>query len=273
MEHRSNLNIFRNIRGQFMKVQRRDRKFKGACEPVSDHPRRRIATPTLQGHLNDVKYFHRMAPTTQSRGINYRLAAPRAMRQSKTVSNTACDKGTERRCSKYPPHLSSSNHPVKGRSTRQYPRTQQIWHQKAARRQMPKGSHFFSPDTSTDECNCRALRPLDPFETTLRPHGEGSMWLAIRSSRRGKTVQKVGWRARTFASLMPASTARVKLVFPTAALRVAETPALTAAMTSASACNSSTQPVRKTNWHSNSAATHPSQPFANSLSCRNTRTT
>ncbi|RNC55458.1 hypothetical protein TcCL_ESM07054 [Trypanosoma cruzi] len=83
MEHRSNLNIFGNIRGQFMKVQRRDSKFKGACEPVSDHPRRRIATPTLQGHLNDVKYFHRMAPTTQSRGIKYRLAAPHAMQQSK----------------------------------------------------------------------------------------------------------------------------------------------------------------------------------------------
>ncbi|KAF5218669.1 hypothetical protein ECC02_008374 [Trypanosoma cruzi] len=110
---------------------------------------------------------------------------------------------------------------------------------------MPKGSHFFPPDTSTDECNCRALRPLDPFETTLRPHGEGSMWLAIRSSRRGKTIQKVGWWARTFAPLMPASTARVKHVFPTAALRVAETPALTPAMTSASACNSSTPPVKK----------------------------
>ncbi|KAF5224660.1 hypothetical protein ECC02_002300 [Trypanosoma cruzi] len=110
---------------------------------------------------------------------------------------------------------------------------------------MPKGSHFFPPDTSTDECNCRALRLLDPFETTLRPNGDGSMWLAIRSSRRGKTVQKVGWWARTFASLMPASTARVKLVFPTAALRVAETPALTPAMTSASACNFSTPPVKK----------------------------
>ncbi|RNC35796.1 hypothetical protein TcCL_Unassigned01291 [Trypanosoma cruzi] len=71
------------------------------------------------------------------------------------------------------------------------------------------------------------------------------MWLAIRSSRRGKTVQKVGWWARTFASSMPASTARVKLVFPTAALRVAETPALTLKMTSASACNSSTPPLRK----------------------------
>ncbi|RNC55324.1 hypothetical protein TcCL_ESM07188 [Trypanosoma cruzi] len=193
MERCSSLNIFCNIRGQFMKVQRRDSKFKGACEPVSDHPRRRITTPTLQGHLNDVKYFHRTAPTTQSRGIMYRLAALHAMRQSKTVSNTACDKGTERRRSKYPPHLSSSNHSVKGRSVRQYPRTHRIWRQKKARRQMPKGSHFFPRDTSTDEYNCRALRPLDPFETTLRPHGDGPMWLAIRSSRRGKTVQKVGW--------------------------------------------------------------------------------
>ncbi|KAF5218005.1 hypothetical protein ECC02_009123 [Trypanosoma cruzi] len=238
MEHCSNLNIFCNVRGQFIKVQQRDSRFKGACEPVNDHPRRRIATPTLQGDLNDVKYFHRMAPTTQSRGIKYRLAAPHAMQQSKTISNTACDKYTERRRSKYPPHLSISNRPVKGRSVIQYPRTQQIWRQKAARCQMPKGSHFFPRGTSTDECNCRALRPLDRLETTLRPHGNGSMWLAIRSSRRGKTVQKVGWWARTFASLMPASTARVKLVFPTAALRVAETPALTLTMTSASACNS-----------------------------------
>ncbi|RNC38377.1 hypothetical protein TcCL_NonESM12375 [Trypanosoma cruzi] len=145
MEHRSNLNIFCNIRGQFMKVQRRDSKLKGACEPFSDHLRRRIATPTLQGLLNDVKYFHRMAPTTQSRGIKYRLAAPHAMRQSTTVSNTACDKGTKGRRSKYPPHLSSSNHPVKGRSTRQYPRTQRMWHQKAARRQISKRPALLPP--------------------------------------------------------------------------------------------------------------------------------
>ncbi|RNC53782.1 hypothetical protein TcCL_ESM08850 [Trypanosoma cruzi] len=44
---------------------------------------------------------------------------------------------------------------------------------------------------------------------------------------------------------MPASAARVKLVLPTATLRVAETTALTPATTSASACNSSTPPVRK----------------------------
>ncbi|KAF5218963.1 hypothetical protein ECC02_008045 [Trypanosoma cruzi] len=178
----------------------------------------------------------------------YRLVAPHAMRQSKTISNTACDKdnkGTERRRSKYPPHLSSSNHPVKGRSTRQYPRTHQIWRQKTARCQMPKVSHFLPRDTSTDEYNCRALRPLDPFETTLRPHGDASMWLAIRSGRRGKTVQKVGRWARTFAPLLPAPTARVKLVFQTAALRVAETPALTPAMASAGACNSLTPPVKK----------------------------
>ncbi|RNE95578.1 hypothetical protein TcG_13344 [Trypanosoma cruzi] len=55
------------------------------------------------------------------------------MQQSKTVSNTACDKGTERGRSKYPPHLSSSNHPVEGRSTRQCPRTHQIWRQKTAK--------------------------------------------------------------------------------------------------------------------------------------------
>ncbi|RNC39430.1 hypothetical protein TcCL_NonESM11218, partial [Trypanosoma cruzi] len=113
-------------------------------------------------------------------------------------------------------------------------------------------------DTSTDEYKRRVLRPLDLFEATLRPHGDGPTWLAIRSSRRGKTVQKVGWWARTFASSMPASAARVKLVFPTATLRVAETPALTPATTSASACNSSTQPVRKNQRRSNSAATHPS---------------
>ncbi|RNC31754.1 hypothetical protein TcCL_Unassigned05710 [Trypanosoma cruzi] len=100
-------------------------------------------------------------------------------------------------------------------------------------------------DTSTDEYKRRALRPLDLFEATLRPNGDGPKWLAIRSSRRCKTVQKVGWWARTFASSMPASAAKVKLVFPTATLRVAETPALTPATTSASACNSSTQPVRK----------------------------
>ncbi|RNF06971.1 hypothetical protein TcG_10464 [Trypanosoma cruzi] len=99
----------------------------------------------------------------------------------------------KRRCSKYPPHLSSFNHPVKGRSVRQYPRTHRIWRQRAARCQMLKGPHFLSRDTSTDEYYCRALRPLDRFEATLWPNGDGSMWLVIRSSRRGKTVQKVGW--------------------------------------------------------------------------------
>ncbi|RNC54403.1 hypothetical protein TcCL_ESM08150 [Trypanosoma cruzi] len=53
---------------------------------------------------------------------------------------------------------------------------------------------FPSPrDTSTNEYKRHALRPLDPFGTTLRPHCNNSIWLAIRSSRRGKTVQKVGW--------------------------------------------------------------------------------
>ncbi|RNC35215.1 hypothetical protein TcCL_Unassigned01919 [Trypanosoma cruzi] len=84
-----------------------------------------------------------MAPTTQSRGIKYCLAAPHAMRQSTTVSNMACDKDTKGRCSKDPPHLSNSKHPVKGRSVRQYPRTHRIWRQKAARCQIPRGSHFF----------------------------------------------------------------------------------------------------------------------------------
>ncbi|KAF8287817.1 hypothetical protein TcBrA4_0011850 [Trypanosoma cruzi] len=131
-----------------------------------------------------------MAPTTQSRGIKHRLAAPHAMRQSKTVSNTACDKGTERRRSKYPPHLSSSNHPVKGRSTRQYPRTQQIWRQKGSEVSDAERSAFLLRDTSTDEYYCRALRPLDPFETTLWPNGDGSMWLAINPVVAAKQYRK-----------------------------------------------------------------------------------
>ncbi|RNE99528.1 hypothetical protein TcG_12270 [Trypanosoma cruzi] len=54
-------------------------------------------------------------------------------------------------------------------------------------------SAFLPRDNSTDEYYCRALRLLNSFEATLRPHGDGSMWLAIRSSRRSKTVQKVEW--------------------------------------------------------------------------------
>ncbi|RNC34870.1 hypothetical protein TcCL_Unassigned02316 [Trypanosoma cruzi] len=55
---------------------------------------------------------------------------------------------------------------------------------------------------------------------------------------------------------MPASAARVKLVFPTAARSAAETTALTPATTSASARNSSTQPVRKNQGGTQSLLQH-----------------
>ncbi|RNE97055.1 hypothetical protein TcG_12735 [Trypanosoma cruzi] len=101
-----------------------------------------------------------MAPTTQSRGMKHRLAAPHAMRQSKTISNTACKKGTERRRSKYPPHLSSSNQPVKGRSTRQYPRTHRIWRQKAARRRTVRiSSPVTLPRMNTTAVPCGLSTP------------------------------------------------------------------------------------------------------------------
>ncbi|RNC40672.1 hypothetical protein TcCL_NonESM09829 [Trypanosoma cruzi] len=187
MEHRSKLNIFCNIRGQFMKVQIRDSKFKGACEPVNDHLRRRIATPTLQEHLNDVKYFHRMAPTTQSRGIKYRLAA---------IENRL-EHGVRQRYQRKVQQIPSTSQQLQSSSKRQEHQTVPTDSPNMASNgsETPDAERFaFLPrDTSTDECKCRVLRPLDRFETKLRPQGDGSMWLAIRSSRRGKTVQKVGW--------------------------------------------------------------------------------
>ncbi|RNC34465.1 hypothetical protein TcCL_Unassigned02745 [Trypanosoma cruzi] len=124
----------------------------------------------------------------------HRLAAPHAMRQSKTVSNTACDKYTQKKKAQQIP---STSQQLQSSSKRQKHQTVPTDSPNMASKgsEMPDAerSAFLPRDTSINECKCRALRPLDRFEATLRPHGDGSMWLAIRSGRRGKTVQRVGW--------------------------------------------------------------------------------